>query len=874
MDLSLMDSVEMSCNGECIDEAAAELLLPSNLYDVFGEPEIIPRVGDEYQVETPRMMSKSDYLLLQKDPTEEEALAGGPLGFLMGLPLSIMWIKGGVENFKHDDDAHTKRVSVKPGTDVGVEHNDLKVKIEPMDVNLVGELRKSMSREEVQMQMKDGTKSCFPVPGSLKNCLSKTEESSFVLGLYIFGKNLVQVRKFLESEDMGDVMAHYYGKFYGSLVYRRWSECRKMKSRRCIFGQKIFAGLRQQEFLSRLLPQVSVENQSRLLEVSRAFGEGRISLEEYVFTLKAAVGLDKLVEAIGIGQGKRDLTGLVAEPLKSNQAIPACPEIPIGKACSRLTTAQIVDFLTGGFRLSKARSNDLFWEAVWPRLLARGWHSEQPENGCVTGSRNALVFLVPGVKKFSKRRLVKGNHYFDSVSDVLSKVASEPGLLDLEVTEGYGAKGEEGWANEPKSEDEDSADEERHCYLKPRTPSRSTDGMKFTVVDTSMANGDARKLRELRSLPPEINVPSLRGYPEEDDGNICGEPINQSGSADSLSFSTDETDICKPVKSTASKKVSSERNYENIASSWGSADTLRDAVDTSAKIRGGQKKNISKGSRLGKAAKCEQKLKVRPKNRTRPAGAEKKPRKSSFCNLSETSCNIANFSANSRFKQEEASSCSSNPNGAEKMLLTPDPSPEVFPFTSLPLSHPNGAEKMHLTPDPSPEVFPFTNLPPKGNQVVLSSCDHANSQLGFGVSHENFQPGQELIDLNLPVQPDAEFSDNGIMANSQNDMNASNTTSSCVANPEQQPHNMNSRRQSTRNRPLTTKALEALAFGLMDTKKKRRTRDEFSADMMPRPSRRLAGRAQVDENKTTPPVSLSPEEHRKDDLGGNTNDNL
>ncbi|KAF8017243.1 hypothetical protein BT93_H2435 [Corymbia citriodora subsp. variegata] len=857
-----MNSVEMSCNGECIDEAAAELLLPSNMYDVFGEAEIIPRVGDEYQVETPKMMSKSDYLLLQKDPTEEEALAGGPLGFLMGKPISIMWI--------------TKRVSVKPegigGTNVGIEDNYLKVKVEPMDVDLDGELGKSLSQEEVKVHMKDGTKNCFLVPGAPKNCLSRKEEASFILGLYIFGKNLVQVRKFVESKDMGDVMAHYYGKFYGSVMYRRWSECRKMKSRRCIIGQKIFVGLRQQEFLSRLLPEVSVENKSRLLEVSRAFGEGRMSLEEYVFTLKSTAGLDKLVEAIGIGQGKRDLTGLVAEPLKSNQSIPACPEIPIGKACSRLTTTQIVDFLTGGFRLSKARSNDLFWEAVWPRLLARGWHSEQPENGCV-GSRHALVFLVPGVKKFSKRRLVKGNHYFDSVSDVLSKVASEPGLLDLEVTEGYGAKGEDGWANEPKSEDEDSADEERHCYLKPRTPSRSTDGMKFTVVDTSMANGDARKLRELRSLPPEINVPSLRGYPEEDDGNICEEPINQSGSADSLSFSMDETEICKPVKSSASKRVSSERNFENIASSWGPADTLRDAVDSSAKIRGGQK-NISKGSRPGKAPKCEQKPKVRPKNRTRPAGADKKLRKSSFCNLSETSCNIVNFSANSRFKQEEASSCSSNPNGAEKMHLTPDPSAEVFPMTGLPSSHPNSAEMMHLTPDPSPEVFPFANLPPKGNQVVLSSCDYANSQSGFGVSHENFQPGQELIDLNLPVQPEAEFSDNGIMANLQNDMNASNTTSSCVANPEQQPHNMNSRRQSTRNRPLTTKALEALAFGLMDTKKKRRTRDEFSADMMPRPSRRPAGRAQVDESKTTPPMSLSPEEQRKDDLGGNTNDSL
>lgn len=88
------------------------------------------------------------------------------------------------------------------------------------------------------------------------------------LGLYIFGKNLVAVKKFVNSKEMGDILAFYYGKFYRSDGYRRWSECRKLRSRRSIHGQKIFTGWRQQELLSRLLSHVSQECQSVLLEVS------------------------------------------------------------------------------------------------------------------------------------------------------------------------------------------------------------------------------------------------------------------------------------------------------------------------------------------------------------------------------------------------------------------------------------------------------------------------------------------------------------------------------------------------------------------------------------------------------------------------------
>ncbi|KAL8246478.1 hypothetical protein R6Q59_007694 [Mikania micrantha] len=75
--------------------------------------------------------------------------------------------------------------------------------------------------------------------------------------------------------------------------------------------------------------------------------------------------------------------------------------------------------------LSKARSNDLFWETVWPRLLARGWHSEQPNGYNYAANQKNLVFLMSGVTKFS-RKLVKGDAYLDYVTNVLNKVAFDP----------------------------------------------------------------------------------------------------------------------------------------------------------------------------------------------------------------------------------------------------------------------------------------------------------------------------------------------------------------------------------------------------------------------------------------------------------------
>jgi hypothetical protein len=96
---------------------------------------------------------------------------------------------------------------------------------------------------------------------------SDADTKSFLLGLFIFGKNFVQIKRILDNKGMGEILSFYYGKFYKSDGYRRWSECRKIKGRNCIIGQRLFTGLRQRKLLSRLIPHVSKESQDNLLQV-------------------------------------------------------------------------------------------------------------------------------------------------------------------------------------------------------------------------------------------------------------------------------------------------------------------------------------------------------------------------------------------------------------------------------------------------------------------------------------------------------------------------------------------------------------------------------------------------------------------------------
>lgn len=841
-----MDPAAVDDRGDCVEDTFdGQSFSPesSDSSDVFGELQVFPRVGDEYQVEIPPQITASDHLQFTKDPEDAENTAVG-LDFLVGLAVPIMWINDKVECFKHEPgeavgdstEVYDKGDSVKPEwsgeTHNSSEGNSLETKAEPTDSTLDNVMNQGESENvamrkvmKIELQDMDKGKGCCPLPGSLGGSWSGIEEASFVLGLYIFGKNLVQVEKFVGSKMMGDILSFYYGKFYRSDRYLRWSECRKIRSRRCIYGQRIFTGLRQQELFSRLLPHVSEECQSSLMEASKAFGEGKISLEEYVFTLKASVGLDVLVEAVGIGKGKQDLTGIM-EPLKPTQVAPVRPEIPIGKACATLTTLEIVNFLTGDFRLSKARSNDLFWEAVWPRLLARGWHSEQPyNNGCTTGSKHSLVFLIPGIKRFSRRKLVKGDHYFDSVSDVLSKVASDPELLELEigVDNDCRNKEENGWTDETKLYQEDFPDQRRHCYLKPRTPNCNTDALKFTVVDTSLADEKTAKVREVRSLPSGVMNTCTTGSDseEEDEGN-SEESVEKSDSAGTLCLDRDEPRVADGnfVGGTSLKMTSLEDNALNKVF----PSSVLDDGGIPGKIPNNQKTCVSRDRHQRRATKSQLSRKMGPDSKNH-LPLTKRRRKLSACGRTETNHTRVNILRDPAIRQVKASGCAENCGSSENIL-----------------SPVNKSEKE------SSISFP------KGSIIISNEGILGGTTFAAAHDREVSQP-RTLIDLNLPVPPDAEADEPFMTVAREREDETSKEPddpsavkpSSCVANSEEQVNseeqtNVNYRRQSSRSRPLTTKALEALAFGYLDPKQKRKSRDTSPRDnSMLRPSRRARG---------------------------------
>ncbi|XP_076911305.1 uncharacterized protein LOC143569223 [Bidens hawaiensis] len=418
---------------------------PSKTYasSLYGPFRNLSRVGDEYQAEIPPLLTKSEFLDYMKTPFLEETKSETPIDFLIGLDIPIVWIKQ--ENMKDNKD------------------------------NVV-------------------------VPGRVLESWSEVEKGGFVLGLYTFRKDFVRLSRFMESKKIGDILAYYYGSFYMSSEYKRWSKRRERRGKRCIMGQRIFSGLRQQEFLARLVPHVSQECLNDLLEVSRTFGDAKISLEQYVTSIKTLIGIQKMIDAVAIGRGKQDLTGNAIEPTKQNQAIRIRPEIPIGQACSSLTPPEIIQFLTGDYRLSKARSNDLFWEAVWPILLARGWHSEQPSGyNYAANGKTPLVFLMPGVKKFS-RKLVKGDDYLDCVTDVLNKVASDPQLLEFD--NGQNGQNEMTLEDEEEEEEENGfAEKPKSHYLQPRAPSLNLGNVvvKLTVVDTSFRGRKVYRVKELET---------------------------------------------------------------------------------------------------------------------------------------------------------------------------------------------------------------------------------------------------------------------------------------------------------------------------------------------------------------------------------------
>ncbi|CAA0817485.1 Unknown protein [Striga hermonthica] len=475
-----MASIHFGENGDCSKSLLpdrddfGEAEIPSDIHKAavaFGEPEISPRTGDEYQAIVPS--------LVQSHSTKCTKSENEPISYqkkFIGLPIIVMWIS----TFKSHESGPQGRSKSGPNI-----HNKVIKADSPEELNDLP------TAEKIR---KCGGQGYLLVPGLAEACWNALEKESFLLGLYIFEKNFVNVRRFVETKEMGDVLSFYYGKFYGSHEYQRWSDCRKAKGKKGIYGERIFSGMRQQELLNRILPGIPEESRNAVLEMSKTFEEEKISLEEYVFYLKITVGAKILVDAIGIGKGKLDLTEVPLEPSR--------PSFPAGRAFSSLTTNEVIKILTGDYRLSKAKSNDIFWEAVWPRLLGRGWQTVVPRRQ--TGfTRPYLVYLGPGIKKFSRRKLVKGEHYFDSPLDILALVSKQPDLivLDSERAGPSISNKNEDVKIEAPAEKTSEKKSEKHCYLQPRTPKRENGIMKFMVIDTSLLDGN---IRELRPFPPEI----------------------------------------------------------------------------------------------------------------------------------------------------------------------------------------------------------------------------------------------------------------------------------------------------------------------------------------------------------------------------------
>ncbi|KAK6138928.1 hypothetical protein DH2020_027326 [Rehmannia glutinosa] len=652
-----MASSHLGQNGDCFNNPHVEKLLspehngfreakvspqiPSDSHDAvdkFGEPEILPRIGDVYQVELPPLTESRSRKL-----TDAETRAVPYQNFLIGLPILLTWISS-------------------------------------LRCNVLGS--RSRSKSTLGKRSRPGY---LLVPGLVCEYWNPTEKDSFLLGLYIFEKNFVEVRRFVGTKEMGALLSFYYGEFYGSQEYRRWSDCRKMKGKKGIYGQRIFSGVRQQELLSRILPRVSQECRNAILEVSKTFADEKMSLADYVSSLKAMVGMNGLIEAVGIGRGKLDLTRMAVEPSRSNQVNIMRPEIPTGKACSSLTTAEIVKFLNGDYRLSKARSNDLFWEAVWPRLLARGWHSEQPKNqGYICNSRHCLVFLMPGIKKFSRRKLSKGEQYFDSVTDVLSKVAREPGLIELDSEEDGGSKKKEEYESpgERKLErdDNDVDKKQQHCYLQPRTPKRNTVVLKFTVVDTSLSDG---KVRELRSLPSETsNAFTAQERNEDSYEDTSEENSDESNCIDTAMLDASVTDDVFPKTAKSDEKIL-----------IGHHDSYKDTRTVSPDISGPlvpdfkKKKKDSRGNNQSKkVSKSQSSRKMKQDNVDHVGPTTKRSRILTACSKEETNAGLL---TSSRLENGMLSSCRSGVNEVTENLSSQvGPSWDKLSTVSLPRSSP------------------------------------------------------------------------------------------------------------------------------------------------------------------------------------------
>ncbi|CAJ1878779.1 unnamed protein product [Sphenostylis stenocarpa] len=234
----------------------------------FGDPEVQPRVGEEYQAEIPPLISVSCRSQLVKKIRDSEITVNVQESISLGLPIPLKWAHCEFDGSRGCGTLGYVRNEVGPAISEN-ECSETKVELyaashgERTNVGGFSNFKPSSKSHE-----KDQTREKYLLPGLLEDqSWTDIEYNSFLLGLYVFGKKLNFLKRFVGSKSMGDILSLYYGKFYKSKDYCRWAECRKLRTKRCIYGRKIFTGWRQQELLSRLFSHLPRECHTALLEV-------------------------------------------------------------------------------------------------------------------------------------------------------------------------------------------------------------------------------------------------------------------------------------------------------------------------------------------------------------------------------------------------------------------------------------------------------------------------------------------------------------------------------------------------------------------------------------------------------------------------------
>ncbi|XP_004302411.1 PREDICTED: uncharacterized protein LOC101290777 isoform X2 [Fragaria vesca subsp. vesca] len=934
-----MESAESDLVGNSLKETPIEDLIHSDTptSNVFGDQHVLPRVGGKYQVEIPFMTvetMESERLKLLTNPADSE-IASESHSFLMGLPIPIAWVKEG-DNIEAEgldspttpDDAVNVKKSLEARKRKKI-HKKARKKNSELNADHLesglgqgGDSRstslKTLLLKERQSYQLLESKSCSPVPDSSREPWSDTEADSFLLGLYIFGKNFIQVKRFMEHKSTGEIMSFYYGIFYRSDEYYRWSDCQKGRKKKCIIGEKIFTGWRQRELCSRMIPHVQEESRITLFEGYRSFAEGRTLLEEYVSSLKSTVGIPVLVEAVGIGKGEEDLTGFPIEPGKNNQETPGCstPRVPNGKAFASLSFTEIVKLLTGGVRLSKARCTDIFWEAVWPRLLANGWHSEQPKDRGYVSSENYLVFLMPGIKKYSKRKLTKGDHFLDSVSDVLNKVASEPKLIQLEAEKDPVGNEVGGWTPEVTSDQEDESCFQRPCYLKPRVSKSNSNHLKFTVVDTSLAHGGkSRGIVELMNLPGEVKTNTEQS----------------NSSSDSEGESSEYKLVLNEYQNGITQRGEMPLKKNKAKNGGGGSDLKRFTVVDTSLVFGGKSSTVREIRCLPAVDKCVLKSKCTSWE-TEAVSSEDLLQKvkpdatdisqNAEVNNSNIDCHEDTFATTEKVESHQD----------QKTSMSDDKQPKGSTFATTEKVESHQDQKTSMSDDKQPKGSTFSkfsrrakpshsdSIGPLIKRRKLTACVKAETssliencsegleseqveQVGLHGTLTDLNSGTLVVALVGPKQKESSstseaegnLEEESSLEARSGDCSGMQTSQTHTSSDQSQPQdlvdrmggdicfgfshetnadisglsssgtktvddslgtNMNSRRQSTRTRPLTTKAMEALANGYLSIKTRQKKVVGMRENSLSRPSRKSHRLRSIGEATSSPPETV------------------